>query len=81
MSQFFTTLEKKESKFIGIVHDANTNQVLFRSSEQDLQENALNEVNQFIATFKSTSSTSETTTNVPSTPVTHLPPPRRCCGR
>jgi predicted AlkP superfamily pyrophosphatase or phosphodiesterase len=81
MSQFFTTLEKKESKFVGIVLDANTNQVLFRSSEQDLQENALNEVNQFIATFKTTSSTSETTTNTPSTPITHLPPPRRCCGR
>ena len=44
MSQFFTTLEKKESKFIGVVHDANTNQVLFRTQEQESQENALNEV-------------------------------------
>jgi hypothetical protein len=81
MSQFFTTLEKKESKFIGVVHDANTNQVLFRTQEQESQENALNEVNQFIATFKTTSSTSETATNTPSTSITHLPPPRRCCGR
>ncbi len=80
MSQFFTTLEKNESKFIGVVHDANTHQVLFRTTEQDTQELALNEVNLFISSSdKATSAINETT--VPEESVVVLPPPRRCCGR
>lgn len=87
MSQFFTFLDKSGTKFVGVVHDSNTNQVLFRSAEHDSQETALNEVNQFVATFKS-ASTSETITTTNTAVVSETPPQpqpapvqRRCCGR
>lgn len=80
MSQFFTTIEKNGSKFIGVIHDANTHQVLHRTTEQDTQELALNEVNQFVNTNK-VITTAESTTVAPNTPIVNNPPPRRCCGR
>jgi hypothetical protein len=80
MSQFFTTLEKNGSKFIGVIHDANTHQVLHRTNEQDTQEQALNDVNHFVSANK-VITTSESITTAPSTPIVHNPPPRKCCGR
>lgn len=80
MSQFLTTVEKYNSKFIGFVRDSNTHQVLFRSNELETEELVLNEVNQFISTFKTNSSNSTTTTEIPTPPIESAPP-RRCCGR
>lgn len=79
MSQFFTTIDKNESKFVGLVHDSNTLQVLYRSAEHETQEQALEEINRFVSSNQiSSSSTTATTTNNPIT----APPSRGCgCGR
>jgi len=76
MSQFFTTIDKNGPKFIGLVHDSNTLQVLYRSTEHETQEQALEEINRFVSSNQiPSSSTTVTTTNNPVTA-----PPSRGCG-
>lgn len=85
MNNYFTSIENVNDKFVGSVHDANTNQLVFRSSQpHNTPAEAIVEVNNFLQ--QSSLPSTQTQTNQPSiSPVSQpeavTPPPQRCCGR
>jgi hypothetical protein len=88
MKNFFTSIENINDKFIGSVHDANNNQLVFRTSgAHNTPAEAIQEVNSFLQQQNVVSADI-----VPPVPVAapvsepviasaEPQQPRRCCGR
>ena len=93
MNNYFTSIENIDDKFIGSVHDANTNQIIFRTTgAHSTPSDAIVEVNNFLQ-LQSPNTITGDSLQMPvtqqqqqeaSAPVQNnvqVEPPRRCCGR
>ena len=86
MKKYFTSVQISEGNYVGTVYDADTNQELYKSNPYSTQSQAIKDINIFLTTAKSPTTTP--TPSIPSTftnTITHVPgAPKaggRCCGR
>jgi len=88
MKNFFTSIENINDKFIGSVHDANNNQLVFRTAgAHATPAEAIQEVNSFLqqqnlasADIVPPAPAVASPGEQPPAPI-EPPQPRRCCGR
>jgi hypothetical protein len=89
MKNYFTSIERVDSQFFGTVHDATSNQAVYRTAGYNSHSDAIADVNAFLQntsgeTIPQQSITNTTTYQAPVTetaPAPEFTPPKRCCGR
>jgi hypothetical protein len=86
MKNYFTSIEHINDKFIGSVHDASNNQLVFRTTKpHNTPAEAIQEVNSFLQNNQPSSINEGVATVQASTPLQPVSPapeqPKRCCGR
>lgn len=91
MKNYFTSIERVDSQFFGTVHDATSNQAVYRTVGYGSHSDAITDVNSFLQntsseTIPQQNITNTTTFQAPATetvaaPAPEFTPPKRCCGR
>lgn len=89
MKNYFTSIERVDNQFFGTVHDAASNQSIYRTTGYGSHSEAITDVNNFLqndtsATAPQKNITNTTTFQAPVAEVVTAPeftPPKRCCGR
>ena len=82
MKKYFTTLNLENDKFVGMVHDPDTNAVVYKTKSYSSQSQVTAEINEHLTNLKtSISNKPQTITNT--TTYHNVPVSRggRCCGR
>jgi hypothetical protein len=85
MKKYFTTLDLEDGKFVGSLHDPDTNQVVYKTKGYNSQSQVTSDINEYITKNKSNKNTSQprtpqTTVNfIHKKAVTNVR--NTCCGR
>lgn len=85
MKKYFTSLDLENNKFVGSLHDPDTNKVIFKTKPYNSQSQVTADINQYLTNLKSdenrTQPTQETIVNTSVQMGIRGALPRRCCGR
>ena len=89
MKNYFTSIERVDNQFFGTVHDAASNQAVYRTIGYGSHSEAITDVNIFLQNTSNDvvpqqNITNTTTYQAPVTetaPAPEFTPPKRCCGR
>lgn len=84
MAKFYTTIEVINEKYIGIVYDANSNNIVYKTEPYISQLETVRQVDKFLATGIEPPKDASTPTNQTVITNTYVPvskPRRSCCGR
>jgi hypothetical protein len=82
MKKYFTTLNLENDKFVGMLHDPDTNAVVYKTKSYTSQSQVTTEINQHLTNLK-TSQSNNPQTIINTTSYHPVPVARggRCCGR
>ena len=94
MKNFFTSIERNNDSYIGVVHNTANNQPVYRTAEYSSHVEAIKDINAYLQGDGGASAPQQYVVNTstqqqvnPVEPVTapgvqaSAEPPRRCCGR
>lgn len=53
MKKYFTSLDLEDGKFVGLLHDPDTNQVVYKTKKHNSQAQVTSEINEYITKLRS----------------------------
>jgi len=80
MNKYFSTIEKNNDLYVGIIYDNNTNQEVHRTNLYPTQVQASQAIDSFLTGEQPTVVQAIRTSTTPPS-VAKAEPTRRCCGR
>lgn len=85
MKKYFTSLNLENNKFVGSLHDPDTNKVVFKTKPHNSQSQVTAEINEYLTNLSSnkmrTENTQQTIVNTSIQTGIRGALPKRCCGR
>lgn len=85
MKKYFTSLDLENNKFVGSLHDPDTNKVIFKTKPHNSQSQVTAEINEHLTSLNTsenrTNNTQQTIVNTSIQTGIRGVLPRRCCGR
>lgn len=83
MKKYFTTLDSEDGKFVGMLHDPDTNQVVYKTKPYSSQSQVTSDINQHITQLKMSHQQPQQSQTIVNTvrQQTFQMPKRTCCGR